>query len=88
MVLDEATASTDVMSDAIIQRMLRTAFPGVTMLIIAHRVNTIMDADKILVLHGGAVAEFAAPGELLARASMFGDLVRESASGSGGGGGP
>jgi ABC-type multidrug transport system fused ATPase/permease subunit len=87
VVLDEATASTDVLSDSIIQRMLRTEFPGVTMLIIAHRVNTILDADKILVLAGGAVVEFAPPSELLARpGSAFAELVRESAHGGGGGG--
>lgn len=79
LVLDEATASTDVASDAIIQRRLR-ALTGVTQLTIAHRINTIIDSDKILVLDGGRVVEFGPPAALRADPeSAFAKLVANSA---------
>ncbi|RYE84885.1 MAG: ATP-binding cassette domain-containing protein, partial [Methanosarcinales archaeon] len=80
LVLDEATASTDVNSDAIIQRRLRELH-GVTQLTIAHRIDTILDSDKILVLEAGRVLEFAPPAQLLADPnSAFAKLVRQSAA--------
>jgi ATP-binding cassette subfamily C (CFTR/MRP) protein 1 len=80
MVLDEATASTDVASDRIIQQKLRE-LQGVTQLTIAHRINTIMDSDKILVLEAGRVLEFGSPSTLLANQhSAFAQLVRSSAA--------
>lgn len=55
LVLDEATAAVDVRTDAVIQKTIRKEFKSCTMLIIAHRLNTIIDSDRILVLDDGQV---------------------------------
>jgi len=73
--LDEATASVDGETDAQIQQMLRTRFVGTTLVTIAHRLNTIMDYDVILVMDGGKCAEFGSPHELLAAGRIFSELV-------------
>ncbi|KAG0257232.1 Multidrug resistance-associated protein 1 [Actinomortierella ambigua] len=71
LVLDEATSSVDMQTDELIQRTIRTEFKDRTILTIAHRIKTIMDSDKILVLEQGRVQEFDSPQELLARDSLF-----------------
>ena len=77
--LDEATASVDIETDREIQRTLREAFKQSTVLTIAHRINTIMDSDKILVLKDGRAEEFAAPEELLKdENSIFSEIVRHA----------
>jgi len=77
--LDEATASVDIETDREIQRTLREAFKDCTVLTIAHRINTIMDSDKILVLKDGCAAEFAPPEELLKdETSIFSEIVRHA----------
>ncbi|KAG4104318.1 hypothetical protein H8356DRAFT_1029599 [Neocallimastix lanati (nom. inval.)] len=65
LIMDEATASVDIETDAIIQEALRTKFHDVTVLSIAHRLNTIIDYDKILVLSRGEVLEYDTPKNLL-----------------------
>ncbi|KAH7927390.1 P-loop containing nucleoside triphosphate hydrolase protein [Leucogyrophana mollusca] len=79
LILDEATSAIDYKTDAAIQSSLRHELQDVTQLIIAHRLHTIMDADKIMVLDAGKLMEFGSPSELLKnRKGMFRALVEES----------
>ncbi|KAI8820425.1 P-loop containing nucleoside triphosphate hydrolase protein [Fimicolochytrium jonesii] len=76
LVMDEATASVDAQADALIQTSIRTHFAATTVLSIAHRLNTIADFDKVLVLDAGVLVEFDAPHVLLSReGSLFGKLA-------------
>lgn len=78
LVLDEATAAVDVETDQIVQQTIRSEFKDRTILTIAHRLNTIMDSDRIIVLSFGEVAEFGAPQELLAnKDSLFYGLSKQ-----------
>eukprot|EP00526_Cylindrotheca_closterium_P003151 CAMPEP_0113648326 /NCGR_PEP_ID=MMETSP0017_2-20120614/25628_1 /TAXON_ID=2856 /ORGANISM="Cylindrotheca closterium" /LENGTH=1434 /DNA_ID=CAMNT_0000560529 /DNA_START=278 /DNA_END=4582 /DNA_ORIENTATION=+ /assembly_acc=CAM_ASM_000147 len=65
LVMDEATASIDNETDAAIQEMIRENFADATVLTIAHRLNTIMDSDRVLVLDEGRIAELDTPENLL-----------------------
>lgn len=65
LILDEATSAIDYKTDTVIQTSLRYEMRNVTQLIIAHRLQTIMDADKIMVLDAGRIVEFGNPKELL-----------------------
>jgi ABC-type multidrug transport system fused ATPase/permease subunit len=65
LILDEATSNVDTANDALIQATVRTAFADCTVLTIAHRLHTILDCDRILVLDSGRVREFDSPAALL-----------------------
>ena len=65
LVLDEATAKVDPKTDATIQATIRTQFKDCTVFTVAHRLHTVMDSDKTLVLDDGRVVEFDAPWKLL-----------------------
>ncbi|KAJ6893401.1 ABC transporter C family member 12-like isoform X4 [Populus alba x Populus x berolinensis] len=79
LVLDEATSSVDVRIDALIQKTIREEFRSCTMLIIAHRLNTIIDCDRILVLEAGQVLEHSTPEELLSNeGSAFSRMVQST----------
>ncbi|KAF9107853.1 hypothetical protein BGX29_004457 [Mortierella sp. GBA35] len=67
LILDEATAAVDVETDELIQKTIRKEFKNRTILTIAHRIKTVMDSDKILVLEKGRVEEFESPKVLLQR---------------------
>ena len=78
IIMDEATASVDVETDAVIQRTIRSDFNHATVLTIAHRLNTIMDSDKVLVMDDGQVGEYDTPAELLQNTGgMFAGLVKD-----------
>lgn len=79
LVMDEATASVDNETDRLIQETVRKEFKDKTVLTIAHRLNTIMDSDKILVMDAGRVAEFDSPLNLLQNpSSLFSSLVNDT----------
>ena len=65
LILDEATAAVDLETDDLIQATIRKEFADSTVMTIAHRLNTIMDYDRIMVLDKGHLVEFASPMELL-----------------------
>jgi ABC-type multidrug transport system fused ATPase/permease subunit len=82
LLLDEATSSVDYDTDKKIQATIREAFAGATIITIAHRVNTIMDSDKILVMDNGVVGEYDSPTTLLAdKKSLFSEIVKHSGGG-------
>jgi ABC-type multidrug transport system fused ATPase/permease subunit len=66
LVMDEATAAIDMESDQLIQNTVRSSFADVTVLTIAHRLATIVDYDRIMVVADGGIAEFESPKTLLA----------------------
>ncbi|GJJ77404.1 hypothetical protein EMPS_09763 [Entomortierella parvispora] len=79
LILDEATAAVDVQTDELIQRTIRKEFTDRTVLTIAHRIKTIMDSDRILVLDQGHVLEYDTPEVLLKdRESMFYKLAEQA----------
>ncbi|XP_058820090.1 multidrug resistance-associated protein 1-like [Topomyia yanbarensis] len=79
LVLDEATAAVDLETDDLIQKTIRTEFADCTILTIAHRLNTILDSDRVLVLDNGLVAECDAPQTLLAdKNSMFYGMAKNA----------
>ncbi|KAK3182849.1 hypothetical protein Dsin_030135 [Dipteronia sinensis] len=80
LVLDEATASIDSATDAILQKMIREEFPGCTAITIAHRVPTITDSDMVLVLSYGELLEYDVPSKLMETNSAFSKLVSEYSS--------
>ncbi|XP_062598166.1 multidrug resistance-associated protein 1-like, partial [Saccostrea cucullata] len=65
LILDEATAAVDVETDELIQRTIKSEFSDCTVLSIAHRLNTVMDYDRIMVMDKGLIVEFGAPQKLL-----------------------
>ena len=67
LILDEATAAVDLETDDLIQATIRKEFAGSSVLTIAHRLNTIMDYDRIMVLDKGELREYDSPGNLLNR---------------------
>jgi ATP-binding cassette subfamily B protein len=76
VVLDEATAHLDTESELAVQRALAAALSGRTSIVIAHRLSTVRDADKILVVDAGRVVEDGTHDELLARDGLYAELYR------------
>lgn len=78
LVLDEATAAVDIETDAFLQTSMKSIFKERTIITIAHRINTILDSDRILVLEKGRVAEFDTPANLVQHKGLFFKLVKEA----------
>ena len=78
IVMDEATANVDFKTDNLIQEVIRHKFKDSTVLTIAHRLNTIMDYDKVLILDGGRMVEFDKPEILIQNGGIFAELVKNS----------
>ncbi|XP_052125650.1 ATP-binding cassette sub-family C member 4 [Frankliniella occidentalis] len=78
LMLDEATANVDPQTDALIQSTIRTKFARCTVLTVAHRLNTIMDSDRVLVMDAGRAAEFDHPYMLIQKRGIFYSLVQET----------
>jgi ATP-binding cassette, subfamily B, bacterial len=76
VVLDEATAHLDSESEVAVQRALKTALAGRTSLVIAHRLSTVREADRILVVDQGRVVERGRHDELLAAGGLYAELYR------------
>ena len=76
LIMDEATSTVDAETDALIQRTVRSEFRDATVITIAHRLNSVLDADTIMVLDEGQLVELGTPKELMARSGgRFRSLV-------------
>lgn len=84
LVMDEATANVDPQTDALIQTTIRQKFINCTVLTIAHRLHTVMDSDKVLVMDAGNAVEFDSPYELLTnpKYNVFHGMVKQMGSNS------
>ncbi|NXL41227.1 MRP3 protein, partial [Podilymbus podiceps] len=78
LILDEATAAIDLETDDLIQMTIRTQFEDCTVLTIAHRLNTIMDYTRVLVLDSGTIAEFDTPASLIASKGIFYSMAKDA----------
>lgn len=79
LIMDEATSAVDIDTDSLVQRSIRAELGQCTLLVIAHKLSTVIDMDKIVVLHEGRVAEMGAPKELWNKGGLFASMVRQSA---------
>ncbi|MES1910590.1 MAG: hypothetical protein MHM6MM_003162 [Cercozoa sp. M6MM] len=79
LLLDEATSAVDVRTDALVQRTIRSAFADRTVLTIAHRLETVLDADRVAVMNAGVIVEFDSPDNLLSDPkSQFSDMAQRA----------
>ncbi|NWH63151.1 MRP1 protein, partial [Geococcyx californianus] len=78
LVLDEATASVDMETDNLVQSTIKREFHNCTVLTIAHRLHTVMDSDRVLVLDAGRILEYDTPHNLLKQKGAFSEMVAEA----------
>nr|XP_035921009.1 canalicular multispecific organic anion transporter 1-like [Halichoerus grypus] len=78
LVMDEATAAVDLETDHLIQTTIQKEFSHCTTITIAHRLHTIMDSDKIMVLDNGKIVEYGSPQELLRNSGPFYLMAKEA----------
>lgn len=77
LILDEATSSVDMETDRLMQKIIREDFAGHTIIAIAHRIGTLFDFDKVVVMDKEKVIECDSPTELLSCNSVFKDLYKK-----------
>lgn len=80
LVLDEPTANVDGRTDKLLQEAVKKSFSGATIISVAHRLDTIIDYDLILVLGGGEVLEFGSPVELMTLNGHFSSMIDDTGS--------
>ncbi|KAM3564237.1 hypothetical protein MY1884_000859 [Beauveria asiatica] len=78
VILDEATSAVDRATDAMVQEVIRREFAESTMIIVAHRLATVADLDKVVVLDEGMAVEIGSPAELMQKKGVFWDMVNQS----------
>ncbi|XP_074015050.1 ATP-binding cassette sub-family C member 2 isoform X2 [Numenius arquata] len=78
LILDEATAAVDLETDHLIQTTIRSEFANCTVLTIAHRLHTIMDSNRVLVLQAGRIVEYDSPEELLKKQGVFSTMAKDA----------
>ena len=76
--MDEATSNVDSETDAFIQQCIRREFKDATIITIAHRLSTVADYDKIVVLSNGKIVEMGSPYELLIKEGVFREMVEKT----------
>uniref|UniRef100_A0A663DU18 ABC-type glutathione-S-conjugate transporter n=1 Tax=Aquila chrysaetos chrysaetos TaxID=223781 RepID=A0A663DU18_AQUCH len=78
LILDEATAAVDLETDHLIQTTIRSEFVDCTVLTIAHRLHTIMDSNRVMVLQAGRIVEYDSPEELLKKHGVFSAMAKDA----------
>ncbi|NXH10999.1 MRP2 protein, partial [Bucco capensis] len=78
LILDEATAAVDLETDNLIQTTIRSEFADCTVLTIAHRLHTIMDSNRVMVLQAGRIVEYDSPEELLKKQGAFSAMAKDA----------
>ncbi|XP_039101828.1 multidrug resistance-associated protein 1-like isoform X3 [Hyaena hyaena] len=78
LILDEATASIDFETDNLVQTTVRKEFSDCTILTIAHRLHSILDSDRVLVLDSGRITEFETPQNLICQKGLFFEMLTEA----------
>jgi ATP-binding cassette, subfamily B, bacterial len=81
LILDEATSALDAESEALVQEALSRLIRGRTTFIVAHRLATVVDADRILVLRNGGIEEVGSHGDLMRHQGYYASLVRRQTRG-------
>lgn len=81
LILDDSTSAVDTKTDAMIRRAFREEIPETTKIIIAQRVSSVEDADKILLLDGGEIIEMGSPAELMAQNSIYREIYNSQNKG-------
>ncbi len=79
--MDDSTSAVDTKTEALIRRALHSEIPDTTKIIIAQRVSSVEDADRVIIMDGGRIAECGSPAELLAGDTIFKEIYDAQTSG-------